>query len=155
MMFHRVEPVTLSEAWWVYRETYRNFSGYMWDESAEKADFEALFAKRPEGFFLISEESGPVGFCVLDAGERTGKPAYGLRKFCILPQFQGQGKGFVALQIMQSMANQSGRMLWLKVLHHNKVACHLYQKAGFEICGHDADYMMMECQIRTGFKHQR
>lgn len=135
---------------------------YFWDyiNSAFNPEtiLEEIQNKNSTFYFILSNKT-IVGYFKLNQedaqNELFTKPSIELERIYVLPDFQGQGIGKIALfKIIKLAQEKKVDFLWLGVWQENKSAITFYQKNGFKIFGSHPYFIGKDKQTDWLMKYQ-
>ena len=106
---------------------------YGWVEATQRS-----YAEESLNGEVVLVDDKPVG--VLTLSDWTDQ--LHLTWMAVAPEMQRRGLGGALIQHAQLRASNAGKPLTLQVLRNNP-AVSLYEKCGFEICGHSGPHMLL------------
>ena len=126
--------------------------------STLKTILEEIQNKNSTFYFILSNKT-IVGYFKLNQNDAQNelftKPSIELERIYVLPDFQGQGIGKIALfKIIKLAQEKKVDFLWLGVWQENKSAITFYQKNGFKIFGSHPYFIGKDKQTDWLMKYQ-
>ena len=113
-----------------------------WDENWQQTDFARRFSEYAVS--VIEIDGQPGGGLWL---ELTPEKLH-IVELQLLPEMQGKGIGTAVVQrVIEQGANQSVPVT-LSVVRANPLAKRLYERLGFEVCGHEPPFIHMRHNTR-------
>jgi len=113
-----------------------------WDENWQQTDFARRFSEYAVS--VIEIDGQPGGGLWL---ELTPEKLH-IVELQLLPEMQGKGIGTAVVQrVIEQGANQ-GVPVTLSVVRANPLAKRLYERLGFEVCGHEPPFIHMRHNTR-------
>ena len=87
------------------------------------------WTKTGHKFYFIEKDKEKVGF--VHIGSRGGEIDW-LEDIFVMPEFQGQGIGSKAIQLIENLVRQYSESFYIEVAARNIRAIQLYKKIGFD-----------------------
>ncbi len=98
---------------------------------SERAQHEALMASAECRYIMLEDETGPVGFAILQ-GAGTANGIVYLKRIAIRSPGKGLGKWFLSELIRLSFEAYGAEKFWLDAFETNERARHVYAACGLQ-----------------------
>ncbi|MCD2179057.1 GNAT family N-acetyltransferase [Rhizobium sp. C1] len=98
---------------------------------SERAQHEALMAIADTRYIMLEDETGPVGFAILQ-GAGTANGIVYLKRIAIRSPGKGLGKWFLSELIRLSFEAYGAEKFWLDAFETNERARHVYASCGLQ-----------------------
>jgi GNAT superfamily N-acetyltransferase len=105
--------------------------------ASELSAFMSRFDPAHDGLWVVQASGAIVGAVFIDGSDAGGQGAR-LRWFILAPEHQGRGLGNRLMEEAMSFCRRVGfRRVYLTTFKGLDAARHLYEKAGFRLCGEE------------------
>jgi RimJ/RimL family protein N-acetyltransferase len=98
---------------------------------SERAQHEALMAVADTRYIMLEDETGPVGFAILQGAGAANGIVY-LKRIAIRSPGKGLGKRFLSELIRLSFEAYRAEKFWLDAFETNERARHVYASCGLQ-----------------------
>ncbi|HWU61435.1 MAG TPA: GNAT family N-acetyltransferase [Ensifer sp.] len=125
-----IRPATLSDLPAIMKiERTEGFDAYV--GRSERAQHEAMMAAADCRYLLLEDETGPVGFAILQGVGAANGVVY-LKRIAIRSPGKGLGKRFLAELIRLAFEDYGAEKFWLDAFETNARARHVYGACGLQ-----------------------